>query len=663
MTMPGPYIDTRADSSFDDCPAASSSRGYFPGPDVWGAQTPRTSVTDLVATASARSMARRPSVTSTTSVSASSQAATQYGATLHRSAALVNTRLNLKASPGFSPLPESPAILPSAERTEVLRPTSERCMTNLTGDPWPETVPLRLSEHRMQRKLPPSMTESLEALMEVSVKAHKTLSAVPEDGPEDGPPRPLRSPLRSVPMTSIALAPEVVARLPAPKHRRSASGPAKDEGCPPPSRPFGLPRSVSSPLVGTPTTPMRRKNSDSSESNASIEMLLTPPSSLCVLPQSVAMQRSGAVEYVVSPQEVKRERKAKVIKQAEDFEPNRPVDVGILLKAAEQNVMDQNGKAIRFGDLVSGTRRTVVVFVRHWLSSFCAQYIRALMTHFVPGKAGGHARVIVIGHGSVAMIPAYRNHFHCPFEVYTDPTRRLQDLLGLLPHSLGSTCRGDYVMSNAVVRACETLQLAARLHGFRSGDREQLGGEFVFNGRLELVYAHRMRGASDHASLADLVAATIIPISGPLSPSASRSCISLSLGALRSMPNVNHVSKTLREENEEEPEDEDEAYPQLDMQDVDEDGLPSPLSRPRPRVKVSAAERAHWDLQRQSLLARRPSRTRVPLDHDHITVHMTPVGTVPPKEDDYFGLDVPTTPSSPSTPTREHIKPCGELLR
>lgn len=737
-----PYCLTQA--------AASTSSLHGAGnidPMVWGRQTPRSSVVDLVASATLRQAEGRPSPPGRSYTTPAPAAATSFPSTSYppnsfpawfevppvppmpSTISICPLAASVEGSPTsgsavspemfpLSPLGTSTALSETSTSPAQTRPPVTRSLTAFTGDPWPETPPLRFGASRgaagMQRKLPPSMTESLEALVEMGVKTrHASLSLTPREGIEsltavpedDAPPRPPRAPLRSA-LSSMSLGsrstksnkslastthprppvPEAVARLPLPMHRRATSNPKNEASggndIVVVSRPFGLPRSPSAPVVHMrarastasgmsapplqppiPALPMRRH--DSMSSAGSEELIITPPSSACggSPPTSVAMQRSDAPGSPTSPKKGtgKRPRRITVSKHFDDFMPNRLPDVGALMRAADMEVFAENGVAVRFGDLVGGIgSRTVVVFVRYWLESFSAQYIRALMKHFRPGKAGGHARVVIIGHGSIDMIPGYRSHFHCPFPVYTDPTRVLQDTLGILPTALGQTPRGDYVVHNAVVRAAEMLQLAARLHGFNSGDREQLGGEFVFAGTLQVVYAHRMRGTSDHASVNDLVAATIAPTTapGPGTP-----CVATGSGALRvsltaaaaakSATNPHVLGNTVEEEEEEGD------LSAAEVHDIEiQDGFPFPLpptSAPvSPTVAVTTKEAAMYAKQRKAMMLRRPSKPRVPfvegLDTENGEDMAANYGRQQAMSPTSYNSFISSSPASPTSP-------------
>jgi len=420
------------------------------------------------------------------------------------------------------------------------------------GGTWPNTPPLRVGSRRLNRKLPPSLTESLEALVIAEKEQsqsqgqgqghHEPLGAVPEESPAARSPlspfksfaRPPLQPIKSGTMQKIMQLHHSQGQDKEKDHRRSNSVSVNSS-----SRPSALPRSPSMPSVptkgglslspkrpvfkrlGTPITlpsfsssPRRDESQSPGWSSSPYDSPPLPARPVPSAPMPTPAFERGAIEFPATPHSRSRSRSRSGEQDGRDasvavFDASKRPDVSQLLYASELEVSDEEGNRTRFGDLVGGPRRTVVVFVRHWLSSFCAQYLKALMAELPPPLlAGARARMIIIGHGSQEMIANFRAHFHCPFPVYTDPTRKLHDTLGLLPHPLvPHSPKGGYVVQNAVVRACETLQLATKLHGFRAGDRDQLGGEFVFDGSLRVVYSHRMSGVADHAPVHELLAA------------------------------------------------------------------------------------------------------------------------------------------------------------
>lgn len=97
--------------------------------------------------------------------------------------------------------------------------------------------------------------------------------------------------------------------------------------------------------------------------------------------------------------------------------------------------------------------------------------------------------VAVIGCGNPGLIEMYLQETGTPFPVYTDPTRRLFDNLGMM-RTLALGTRPAYMRKSIFKSAAESVfqglkQVKAGL-ATKSGDHRQVGGEFLFE-PVELV--------------------------------------------------------------------------------------------------------------------------------------------------------------------------------
>ncbi|WOO85648.1 Thioredoxin-like protein AAED1 [Vanrija pseudolonga] len=440
-------------------------------------------------------------------------------AALPESPAVLNSPLDLG---GLVP---SPLAVPGPDsRPAPVRRASDPAWPTYTPLPPPPTIGHQSRKAALGRKLAPQVTESLEHL----TGSHRNLAGLlPASAsqlhvvPEDVPDRPLKSPLRTdfrpgprvrtTPpraarsQNSLGLhleySPDQLKNIQA-MRRQSASSPESVSETLSPYAVRGHANIMSTPhlpnsersnslrrMFSARAISMNRKMSSGSSSSSGGEYIMTPTS---------VSQRSVYMQGVTSNPSL----------AAIDLETYAKPNVEQLLRASELPIVGEDGAVVRFGDVVA-RRRTVVVFVRHWHSSFCAQYVKALVAAMSPTLlAGAKARLVIIGHGSQSMIKGYKEHFNCPFAVYTDPTRQLHDVLGLLPRTVTTRAgKGDYLVQNAAKRCWDTLMRASRMRGVNSGDKHQLGAEFVFDGSLCLAYSHRMVGQSDHASIPELVAA------------------------------------------------------------------------------------------------------------------------------------------------------------
>ncbi|KAL1405371.1 hypothetical protein Q8F55_009002 [Vanrija albida] len=477
-------------------------------------------------------------------------------------------------------LPESPALLNSPPEVSGLVPSPlavpgpdsrPAAPVRRASDPaWPTYTPLPPppSIGHQQRKAAaagaaglgrkmPHASESLEQLLANHRKApvppmHPASASQLHVVPEDVPERPLKSPLR----TDFRPGPRVRASPPRAARSQNSLGLHLDSYSPEQMRHVKALRrqSASSPesvsdrplgpyavrghanVMSTPHLP------DSERSNSLRRMFSSRAISMNRKMSSGSSSSSGG-EYIMTPPTMSQRslfpppfmQDAGIMSSASlaaiDLEGYAKPNVEQLLRASELPIVGEDGVVVRFGDVVA-RRRTVVVFVRHWHSSFCAQYVKALVAAMSPTLlAGAKARLVLIGHGSHSMIRGYKEHFQCPFPVYTDPTRQLHDVLGLLPRTVTTRAgKGDYLVQGAARRCWDTLMRASRMRGVSAGDKQQLGAEFVFDGSLCLAYSHRMVGQCDHASIPELVAA--VRSQGPITMvhgNASRSNIQLPL--------------------------------------------------------------------------------------------------------------------------------------
>lgn len=191
-----------------------------------------------------------------------------------------------------------------------------------------------------------------------------------------------------------------------------------------------------------------------------------------------------------------------------------------LTDAASCVVIAENGIRVHFGDLFK-EKKTIVIFIRHFWCSLCQDYMFSLSSTVDPKLLKqADVNLVVIGNGSFSMIKSYRQIFRTPFAVYTDPSMRLHNALGMMslrkagPKS--PTKRGSYVRHGKVNGLAMVVANALRT-GMpiweKGGDPSQLGGEFVFGPGLTATFAHRMPNAGCHAPILRVLAAAGVSVS------------------------------------------------------------------------------------------------------------------------------------------------------
>ncbi|KAG0646237.1 hypothetical protein D0Z07_8292 [Hyphodiscus hymeniophilus] len=214
----------------------------------------------------------------------------------------------------------------------------------------------------------------------------------------------------------------------------------------------------------------------------------------------------------------------------------------ILKSVADMPLLDKDGKVVPFKNLYSGTngtRRVLVIFIRHFFCGNCQEFLRTLTDSISTAellRLPTPTFIAVVGHGSHSLIPMYANVTHCPFPIYADPTKHLYNALGMV-RTLNMGTRPEYQrrgtvkgMWQSVVQGISNLKGGKALQGL---DWHQVGGEFLFepidmstpitspefevnkqlNGAFprdgyveekQVTWCHRMKNTRDHAELPEL---------------------------------------------------------------------------------------------------------------------------------------------------------------
>jgi hypothetical protein len=121
--------------------------------------------------------------------------------------------------------------------------------------------------------------------------------------------------------------------------------------------------------------------------------------------------------------------------------------------------------------------------------------------------------LVVISNGSYNMIQSYRKIFRAPFAVYTDPTHRVFNALGMTYRTVDPgprAERGAYIKHGVVRGITMVVSNAVKVKMSiweNGGDVEQLGGEFVLGPGLKCTFAHRMVNTQSHTPIHRVLAA------------------------------------------------------------------------------------------------------------------------------------------------------------
>lgn len=119
----------------------------------------------------------------------------------------------------------------------------------------------------------------------------------------------------------------------------------------------------------------------------------------------------------------------------------------------------------------------------------------------------------------------------CPFRMYTDPTLSVYRALGLTRQTGDAgpdSEAGDYLVQTPLQATMATIKRATQMPLANPGHFLQLGGEFIFDGTLNVSYTHRMTTTRAHAPIRDICAQAGVSLEwvhyepGPSPPSIHR---------------------------------------------------------------------------------------------------------------------------------------------
>ncbi|KAG8920111.1 hypothetical protein FRC02_001152 [Tulasnella sp. 418] len=246
----------------------------------------------------------------------------------------------------------------------------------------------------------------------------------------------------------------------------------------------------------------------SSSSSYSDTETLAGPSSTKSVPSQSGHEDSGKQSKLTLGGNSGRVKRA--------FKGSKLLNMREMYDASNINVYDRNGDPVRFGSLFQD-QTTIVIFIRHFWCHMDQDYMQSISTHADSEliRRGGR-RLVVIGCGSPAMIKPYCRMFRFPFEMYTDPSRRLYSALGMTLRTLRmgpSSEKGEYIKHGFVSGTAKAVKNNVKnmpLHILlkKGGHLGQLGGEFVLGPGLQCDYAHRMHTPRSHASIREVIAAS-----------------------------------------------------------------------------------------------------------------------------------------------------------
>ncbi|CAK7233650.1 hypothetical protein SBRCBS47491_008684 [Sporothrix bragantina] len=189
----------------------------------------------------------------------------------------------------------------------------------------------------------------------------------------------------------------------------------------------------------------------------------------------------------------------------------------LIKRTADLPILDREGKKHAFKSLYEDfTGRTLVIFVRHFFCGNCQEYLR-ILSEAVPlellAKAETPTRIMVVGCGDPALIDMYLEVSSCAYPVYADPTRRLYEEFGMVSTlALGPPpkyMKHTNMWASSWKSFVDGLKQIPSGLWLKSGDKRQVGGEFLFenpgNGvDISVSWCHRMKNTRDHTETDDM---------------------------------------------------------------------------------------------------------------------------------------------------------------
>ncbi|KAG5950915.1 hypothetical protein E4U53_004177 [Claviceps sorghi] len=205
-----------------------------------------------------------------------------------------------------------------------------------------------------------------------------------------------------------------------------------------------------------------------------------------------------------------------------------------VAKIENYRVLDRHGKSRPFRELYRGngaTRRTLVIFIRHFYCGNCQEYLGAVAESITPEALAAMpvtTSIVAIGCGDPALVDWYAKTTNWPYAIFTDPSGALFHELGMTK-TLALGQKPGYMRKSLVMSTLRSIGQALRAVpgglALRSGDQRRVGGEFLFepldvatplegdDEEKRLTWCHRMRTTRDHAEIPELM--EVLGLEGP----------------------------------------------------------------------------------------------------------------------------------------------------
>ncbi|KAJ6596664.1 AhpC/TSA antioxidant enzyme-domain-containing protein, partial [Mycena sp. CBHHK59/15] len=173
-------------------------------------------------------------------------------------------------------------------------------------------------------------------------------------------------------------------------------------------------------------------------------------------------------------------------------------------------VISESGVRVPFGSLWKD-QKTIVCFIRHFWCPLCQDYMFSISRNVSPQMLRSVGlELVIISNGSYEMIKSYRQIFHTPFALYTDPTRNVYNALGMTLHTTEKGSKGSYVLHGFFggIKMVLTNAVKVGMPVWKEGGKiSQLGGEFILGPGMHCSWAHRMRYTRSHTPILQVIEA------------------------------------------------------------------------------------------------------------------------------------------------------------
>uniref|UniRef100_A0A2K6SPE2 Peroxiredoxin like 2C n=1 Tax=Saimiri boliviensis boliviensis TaxID=39432 RepID=A0A2K6SPE2_SAIBB len=166
---------------------------------------------------------------------------------------------------------------------------------------------------------------------------------------------------------------------------------------------------------------------------------------------------------------------------------------------AELPVLDARRQQVPFGALFR-ERRTVVVFMRHFLCYICKKYVEDLARIPKSFLQEADVTLIVIGQSSYHHIESFCKLTGYSHEIYVDPEREIYKRLGMKRgEEIASSGQSPHIKSNLLSGSLQSLWRAVTgpLFNFQ-GDPAQQGGTLILGPGNNIHFIDRDRNRLDH---------------------------------------------------------------------------------------------------------------------------------------------------------------------